>query len=154
MLVPTASSGSLILEEALVGQWMDIYHSAKEQILVGLCDPTCSPAAIGILQNYAFSSTLREAVFSEPRLVATMRTLYTPIASFSSSSAAIDADNLMTCQRMYESFLYDVCENGYPCNAAVVHVLSSFSKNFTGVFEKSISLQKLLKELASTLDRK
>jgi len=157
--VSAPARGGVIVEEALVGQWMDLWSAVKELVLAGLCDPSCSAACAGILQNYLFSSPLREGLFQEPRLVASTRLLYAnPVLSSSSNSGASgsnhELDGAVLCQGVFEAFLSEVHSSGYPFDTFVVQFLSNFSKNFANVFEKSLGLQRLLKELSSALDRK
>ena len=154
--VNAPARGGVIVEEALVGQWLDLFSSMKDLVCVGLCDPQCTVASAGILQNYLFSSPLRESLFQEPRLVASMRLLYSnPALSASSNSGSnADVEGGMFCQGTFEGFLSDVHSNGYPFDSFAVQFLAAFSKNFSSVFDKSVGLQRLLKELSVSVDRK
>ena len=154
--VNAPARGGVIVQEALVGQWLDLFSSLKDLVCVGLCDPQCAVASAGILQNYLFSSPLRETLFQEPRLVASMRLLYSnpALSASSNSSSNADVEGGLFCQGVFEGFLSDVHANGYPFDSFAVQFLAAFSKNFSSVFDKSVGLQRLLKELSVSVDRK
>jgi hypothetical protein len=127
----------------LDGQWLAVYSSIKDFVIVGLCDAECAISSVGLLSCYIFSSPLGETVLKEGRFTGVLRLLYPTVASTDSS--------LATCQFITEAFLKDVFAAGRPYDTAVHGLLSQFAKNYPTQYEKAAGLQRLLKEFTSKL---
>lgn len=121
------------------GPWVDLYDNLKDYLFVGLCDTECAVSAAGILSGYIFGSKLNETVLQEARFIGTLRLLY--------PSTAASSDDAQ-CQFVIESFLRDIFAAGPPYNSAVYTLISQFSKNYVPNFERSLTLQKLFKEIS------
>jgi len=146
---PAAGGG--IVEEALVGQWIDVFSALKELIFVGLCDPASAVPASALVQSFLFNSPLREAVLQEAKLSAAMRLLY---SASSSSASAADAEAAAFCQGVFEAMIGDIAAQGYPFDGMAQRLLVSFSKSAAPVFDKSPTLQRLLREVSAAAERK
>ena len=133
-----AARGSPAPQEALCGQWLDVYASLKDFIYVGCCDAECVHSATQIISSYLLASTLRDEIFTESRLTGAMRLMYSESGS-------------KQCQNVFEAFLREKFAQGAPFADQVLSFVRNFSKSFASLFEKSPSLQKLLKELSSLM---
>eukprot|EP00605_Chrysophyceae_sp_TOSAG23-4_P002025 GSChrysophyteH1.ASY1.ANO1.2243.1 assembled CDS len=123
-------------DTALVGQWIDVYESLKGHVFVALANMETIDSATGILSSYLFScAELRESILVDSGVTNVIRTVYTEPGK----------DDVRTA---FESFIKDVAASGYPFDSIAMAFLQNFSKGSASVFEKSLSLQKLVKDLS------
>jgi RNA recognition motif-containing protein len=141
--VEQRASHSTMPEDTLSGPWLELFTSLKDYIFVCLCDPDCAMSAVGLLSSYLFGSSLRDSLLQDSRFVGSLRLLY-PLSSD-------EEQHNRPCQFILESFLRDIFSAGKPFDTMAHQVVASFAKNYTNQYEKSMSLQKLLKELSSKL---
>jgi hypothetical protein len=128
----------------LYAVWVDIYLSLKDYIFVGFSDGESGVSSAGILSCYMYGSKLKETILSESRFIGTLRLLY-PSAVDTNSQSLVKSQNIM------ERFLRDVFMSGRPYDDAVFQLLTTFSKNYVANYEKYFSIQKLFKELSSSM---
>ncbi len=123
-------------EDALVGQWVDVYEGLKGCIFQGLGGMSTVDSTTGILSSYLFScSQVRGALLLDPKLTTVLRGIYTEPAKEPLRGA-------------FENLIRDIAASGSPFDAVALSFLQSFSKSSSAVFEKSLSLQKLLKDVS------
>lgn len=127
----------------LSGQWLSIYSSIKDFIIVGLCDAECALNAVGLLSCFIFSSPLGETVLKEGRFTGVLRLLYPTNVT---TDPAIS-----TCQFITETFLRNIFAAGRPYDTAVHGLLSQFAKYYPTQVERAPGLQRLLKDFDSKL---
>ncbi len=128
----------------LYAVWVDIYLSLKDYIFVGFSDGDSGASSAGILSCYMYGSKLRETILSESRFIGTLRLLYP-------STVDANSQSLVKSQGIMERFLKDVFMSGHPYDDAVFQLLTTFSKNYAANYEKYFSIQKLFKELSSSM---
>ena len=133
---PSVDRGQQIVEEALAGQWLELFGALKDFVFVGLCDSQCAQSAASILSNFLFSSPLRGQVLQEPKLTSSLRLLYTP-------------PGVPDAQAKTEGLLWEVFGAGYPYDGMVVDFLQGFAKAYSSMFEKVPQLQRMLKEMSA-----
>ena len=127
----------------LSGQWLSIYSSIKDFIIVGLCDAECALNAVGLLSCFIFSSPLGETVLKEGRFTGVLRLLYPTNVT---TDPAIS-----TCQFITETFFRNIFAAGRPYDTAVHGLLSQFAKYYPTQVERAPGLQRLLKDFDSKL---
>jgi hypothetical protein len=98
---------------------------------------------VAIITAFVFNSPLKEAVLTDSKFSAVMRTLYT-VGEF-------NANDQQACQFVFESFLRDVFKAGPPFNSTVQTLLQQFAKSSPNLFTTAPSLQKLSKEFSSMM---
>jgi len=122
-------------DSALAGQWIDIFHSLKGFIFQGLSALDTIDSATGIISSYLFScSQIRESILIDNKLASAVRQIYTETGNDSVRSA-------------FDGFIRDIAASGSPFDELAISFLQAFSKNSSAVFEKSLGLQKLAKDI-------
>ena len=123
-------------DTALVGQWIDVYDALKGFIYTALSSLDTIESATGILSSYLFScSALRDTLLLDNGVTSVIRTVYTEPGT----------DDI---RHSLESFVKDVAASGFPYDNIAMSFLQAFAKSSSSVFEKSLSLQKLVKDLS------
>ena len=143
MLILHACVKSAEKASQLSGQWLALYSSIKDFIIVGLCDAECALNAVGLLSCFIFSSPLGETVLKEGRFTGVLRLLYPTTAT---TDPAVS-----TCQFITETFLRDVFAAERPYDTAVHGLLSQFAKHYPTQVDRAPGLQRLLKDFDSKL---
>ena len=123
-------------DTALVGQWIDVYDALKGFIFTALGSMDSIESATGILSSYLFScSAIRDTLLIDNGVTAIIRSVYTEPGT----------DDV---RHAIESFIKDVAASGFPYDNIAMNFLQAFAKGSSSVFEKSLSLQKLVKDLS------
>mmetsp|Transcript_12233 Transcript_12233/g.18521 ORF Transcript_12233/g.18521 Transcript_12233/m.18521 type:complete len:865 (+) Transcript_12233:98-2692(+) len=133
----TASCESEIFETTLNGSWVELYTSLKDFILVGLCNPSCTEDAAGILVEYVLKSPTQEGVITDNKFLSTLKLLY-----------PADGSGNGVCQSATEAFFEHLFNCGDFYAAAVVNTIEVFAKNYTTNYEMS-NLPTLMKAFLS-----
>lgn len=144
--VSTAASGDDLTSSCLVGQWTEIFTQLKDFIFVAVCDEKAIVSAIGLLSSFMFHSELKDAILQDSRFMGIFRLLY------NNDESGLSYDDAAACQGLLEMFLRDVFKVGRPFDRGVYQVLQQFSKSSPSLFAGAVSLQRLMKEFASSLN--
>lgn len=122
-------------DSALVGQWVDIYEALKDFVFQGMSALDTIDSATGILSSYLFScSQIRDSILVDSKLASVIRAIFTEMGNDPIRSA-------------FDSFIRDIAASGSPFDGLAITFLQGFSRNSSAVFEKSLALQKLAKDI-------
>lgn len=128
-----------VTEEELGTEWVDVFISLKDSIYKAVGSELTAESAAGILSCYALSCPqIQDTVLTDTRLLAVLRDTYK--SSGDSRAAA--------CQAVFENFLRDLWSCGQPYSVLAIECIKVFAKNFSSLFERSVNLQKLLKDFS------
>ena len=128
-----------VSEDELGADWVDVFISLKDPIYKAVGAEATADSAAGILSCYILSCPqVQDSVLTDTRLLAVLRDTYK--SSGDSRAAA--------CQGVFETLLRDLWSCGHPYSVLAVECIKQFAKNFSSLFERSVNLQKLLKDFS------
>jgi hypothetical protein len=132
--ISSALERDIPTDNALTGQWIDIWDTLKKHVYDAISNIDTIDTATGIISSYIFScADMREKILIENSLSLVVRGIYSEPGT----------ENI---RKIFENFIKDVAESGFLDLAK--NFLSEFAKNSQSVFEKCLSLQKLVKDLS------
>lgn len=119
----------------LDGLWVDIWGIIKGAVFTALNHVDRVDSSLGIINSYIISCPqLTMNIMNDDSFVTAMKSMYGASA------------NAVT-QKAFESFLRELYSQGGTHSQIAADFLTDFAKNASSLFEKSVTLQKLLKEL-------
>ena len=136
---PPKNNGGPIEEGDLGPDWVDVFNRIKEPLFKSIGNQLTAESSVGVLSSYILScQALQGSILTDSRLLAVLRETY---------KNANDANN-QRCQANFEGFLRDLWSCGHPYSTISVDFIKTFAKHFNSLFERSPTLQKLLKDFS------
>ena len=121
--------------DILDGRWVGIWNTIKNTVFANLNNVDIVESSIGIMNSYiTCCPTVTSIVMNDDAFIMAMKGMY-----------GVNAN--ATTQKVFENFLRELYNRNGIYSEIATEFLADFAKNSSSLFEKSVTLQKLLKDL-------